>query len=255
MRLATKRKREIDEAERREWIGDDDVLKETFEIDVTQGRQELTYKVSIDGSANIDHTAIQAALHNALLKCTTNKPSSLSSGSDNAAPSRLPERPRTATGIALPTEIINTIPGHLKSDRQIRSLTAFQACSRYAYQLARPMIYSELTVSLYGLRKNRMFTYLPTAGLANRWHRAYDNEEDSKIILENFRSSMAVDCDLARRATADLQHGQGDLWFALDGPKRLRYNLRDVEVMRLVEVCSSRVSAFHSAWGQPEQLE
>lgn len=76
---------------------------------------------------------------------------------DIVDPSSSPARPQTAKGVPLPPEIIITILGHLKSDGQIRSLTSFQACCRHTYQLARPIIYSDLTVSLLGMRKIRMY--------------------------------------------------------------------------------------------------
>jgi hypothetical protein len=257
MSPALKRKRVANRSETDTRDEADPIFDESFDLTVRGEKQYLTYKVSIDGTAKVDHSAIQVALHEAVSKCTSIDSLDIPSSDkiDDVQSLRLPETPRTATGIALPVEIMNTILGHLKSDGQIQSLTAFQACSRYTYQLARPIIYSEMIVSLYGLRKIRMFMHLPTADLAHRWQRAYGDKKEERMILDEFPLVSNDDRDLARRAIWDLEEGQGNLWFALDGARRLRYNLREVEKMRIVEVCQSRLSTFQSSWGQPEQLE
>jgi hypothetical protein len=40
---------------------------ESFELASRGERQDLTYKVSFDGTAKVDHSAIQAAWHEAIL--------------------------------------------------------------------------------------------------------------------------------------------------------------------------------------------
>jgi hypothetical protein len=51
----------------------------SFELASRGERQDLTYKVSFDGTAKAVHSAIQAALHEAILECTSKNPTKIPS--------------------------------------------------------------------------------------------------------------------------------------------------------------------------------
>ena len=121
-----------------------------LEVTTRGDKLDLTFHFSLDASADVDVSQLQAALRKTVSDFTaTEKPASTTTTTNDADKStNRSQGPCTAKGVPIPTEITNMILGHLKSDRQIRSLTAFHRCSRETYRLARPVIYSDLLVSL-----------------------------------------------------------------------------------------------------------
>lgn len=89
---------------------------------------------------------------------------------------------RSNGGITLPEEITLSILGFLKSADQVRSLTAFQQCSKSCYDLAYPLIWEdELVVSMRGMNIIRQtwdfsltgIAFSPTPGLVRLWSSLY----------------------------------------------------------------------------------
>lgn len=92
------------------------IFGEGFELASAGERPDLKYKIFIDGTAKVDHSAIQAALHEAILGCTLLNPSKIpsSDGLQFELHLRQPEEPRTSTGIALPIVMMNIKKGTIK---------------------------------------------------------------------------------------------------------------------------------------------
>jgi hypothetical protein len=192
-----------------------------LEVFTNGDKLDLTLHFSLDASLNVDTSELQAALPKTVSEYTTSKKLTNASPTTNDTYTSTKESngPCTAKGVPIPTEITNMILGHLKSDRQIRSLTAFQQCSREAYRLARPFVYSDLFVSLLGLRKIRMCMHLPTEGLDYKWHKA--SKKDKKSVADEAWAALSVDGEEGKKAVENLENGNGDVWYGLDATKRL----------------------------------
>jgi hypothetical protein len=198
----TRRKRKEQE------LHDDDSGDE-LEVSANGDKLDLTFHFSLDASANVDTSGLQAALRKTVNEYTAPKKitNATTTTNDTDTAMKESEGPCTANGVPIPTEITNMILGHLKSDRQIRSLTAFQQCSRETYRLARPFIYSDLFVSLLGLRKIRMFMHLPTEGLDTKWHRA--SKKDKESVVNEVWAPLSADEEEGKRVVEDLISGKG----------------------------------------------
>jgi hypothetical protein len=259
----------------------------------TNNHLKVSYQCSLDVSVKIDATALQATFDKALLDHIASQ-SALSApcldgdkvDATPAAPAR--QAPRTSAGVEIPLEIISSSLGYLKADRQIQSLTSFQQCSRYAYVIARPIIYTDLVVSLHGLGMIQSMVYLPScmcdfkdpvsASLSaiDPDPESMDSQEDIIHRMEHesvttspiyatmesaigkLEARLVHDGTEGSLAIQDLEEGTGSKWFGLKGADRLRYNARGVVRMSLVPSKTVEPKYFESgkklyvmnAWGR-----
>jgi hypothetical protein len=254
---------------------------------------KVSYQCSLDVSVKIDATALQATFDKALLDHIASQSAFASPCLDSDKVNAIPtaparQAPRTSAGVEIPLEIMSSILGCLKADHQIQSLTSFQQCSRYAYVIARPIIYTDLVVSLHGLGMIQSMVYLPScmndfkdpvsASLSaidpnpesmdsqdDIIHHAEHESVTTSPIYTTMKSAMGQlenrlvhDGTEGSLAIQDLEEGTGSKWFGLKGADRLRYNARGVVRMSLVPSKTVGPKYFESgkklyamnAWGR-----
>ena len=90
--------------------------------------------------------------------------------------------------------------------------------------------------------------HLPTEGLDTKWHRA--TKKVKKSVEDQAWAALSADEEKGRKAIADLEDGKGNVWFGLDGSKRLRYNLLNVHRMSLISVSEAERNDFMQCFGK-----
>jgi hypothetical protein len=129
----------------------------------------------------------------------------------------------------LPSEVLNAVFEYLKTSGQIRSLTRVQQTSRLYYKMIRPIVWTEVHMSLFALNecwlsfnRRRNDHHPPPTYSRPTWT---DHGKESLLALSP---------DQADEAHHLFMEGRDEAWHRLSGEVRLRYDLSHVKALVVV---------------------